>query len=291
MKVFMLSLGICALGLLASIRVHAQVSRTVVAPAFQATNMTGPNFIANATSGPPVQVNSTAQVNNLNVDFLNGFHASAFAQLSSSNLFTANQTVQGTVNASSFVGNGSGLSGISFASTAGSAGTFTGSLAGDVSGTQSATFVHALRSIALATNLPTDGQVLTYSASSGTWQPQTQASSPISTAKFLNDGGNTQFNLLNADPNTPAGLYRVSVYLVCSAVGGTYLINKLHWYDFTGAEEFVTLNSSNGCTTVGQYLANVQVISLQAGSGIFDNTYSDGGAFHFFATVERLMQF
>jgi hypothetical protein len=87
-------------------------SKTVVAPAFQGTNTTGPDFIANATSGPPFQVSSTVQVNNLNVDFLNGFHASAFARLGVANIFTANQTVNGTLTAISFSGNGSALTGV-----------------------------------------------------------------------------------------------------------------------------------------------------------------------------------
>jgi hypothetical protein len=79
---------------------------------FEGTNAVGPDFIADATSGPPLQVNSTTLVPNLNVDFLNGLHSSAFARLSTSNTFTGNQTINGSVIATSFVGNGASLTGI-----------------------------------------------------------------------------------------------------------------------------------------------------------------------------------
>lgn len=103
---------ILALLLVSTVWLQAQVKGAEKAPAFEATNTTGPSFVSDATSGPPLQIKSPAQVNNLNVDFLNGLHASAFARLTSSNTFSANQTVNGSVTASSFVGNGSALTGI-----------------------------------------------------------------------------------------------------------------------------------------------------------------------------------
>jgi len=76
---------------------NGQANKANTAPAFIGTSATGPNFTANATSGSPLQVNSTALVTNLNADFLNGLHASAFARLASPNTFTAAQTMLGTV--------------------------------------------------------------------------------------------------------------------------------------------------------------------------------------------------
>jgi len=111
---------------------------------FVATKDPGPGFISTATSGPPLQVNSTDLVANLNAELLNGLQASAFAAaahthpgsdivsavaqalnasnadtldgLDSSffatlgaNSFTGDQTVAGAVTATSFVGDGSGL--------------------------------------------------------------------------------------------------------------------------------------------------------------------------------------
>jgi hypothetical protein len=66
--------------------------KTVKAPAYEGTNIVGPDFVADATSGPPLRINSTTLVTNLNADFVNGLHASAFAQLGAANTFTANQT-------------------------------------------------------------------------------------------------------------------------------------------------------------------------------------------------------
>jgi len=45
---------------------------------FVATVATGPSFISRVTSGPPLAVNSTEVVANLNADLLDGFHASDF---------------------------------------------------------------------------------------------------------------------------------------------------------------------------------------------------------------------
>lgn len=91
---------------------HAWSQQTVKAPKYEGTSAAGPNFTSDATSGPPLQVNSPAQVNNLNADFVNGFHASAFPRLTVANTFSGNQTVNGTVTATSFVGDGSGLTGV-----------------------------------------------------------------------------------------------------------------------------------------------------------------------------------
>src|SRR5438309_1043042 len=84
-----LSLVALALALLVQ---GAWAQKTVRAPAYEGTNAVGPNFVADATSGPPLQVSSTSQVNNFNADFLNGFHASAFAKLGTANIFSADQT-------------------------------------------------------------------------------------------------------------------------------------------------------------------------------------------------------
>src|SRR3989338_2195874 len=114
---------------------------------FVATVNPGPGFISQATSGPPLQVASSAVVANLNAalldglssaafaaaahthpgsdilsavaqalnaanaDTLDGLDSSAFASLGS-NSFAGDQTVSGTVTATGFVGDGSGLTNI-----------------------------------------------------------------------------------------------------------------------------------------------------------------------------------
>jgi len=65
------------------------------AAAFLSTAPIGPSFLSNATSGPPLQVESNAMVQNLNADFLHGFTDSDFAKLGSSNPFTASQQFGG----------------------------------------------------------------------------------------------------------------------------------------------------------------------------------------------------
>jgi hypothetical protein len=67
------------------------------APVFEGTKAVGPNFVSDAASGPPLQIKSTAVVTNLNADFLNGFHATVFPQLSVQNTFSAAQTFMSNV--------------------------------------------------------------------------------------------------------------------------------------------------------------------------------------------------
>jgi len=71
---------------------------TFSAGQFIGTNASGPNFVAQATSGPPLQVSSSDLVTNLNADYLNGHHAGDFALLAAPNTFTADQTVNGYLN-------------------------------------------------------------------------------------------------------------------------------------------------------------------------------------------------
>ena len=121
---------------------------------FVATVNPGPGFISQATSGPPLQVASSAVVANLNADLLDGLSSAAFAAaahthpgsdilsavaqalnaanadtldgLDSSafatlgaNSFSGDQTVSGNVNATGFVGDGSGLTNIQSSQIAG----------------------------------------------------------------------------------------------------------------------------------------------------------------------------
>lgn len=65
----------------------------VTATQFTSTSGTGPSFISQATSGPPLQVSSPAVVANLNTDLIDGFHAAAFPKLAMANTFSATQTI------------------------------------------------------------------------------------------------------------------------------------------------------------------------------------------------------
>jgi hypothetical protein len=58
---------------------------------YESTAQQGPSFISDATSGPPFMVNSPDLVDHLNVDFLHGLPATAFAQLDITNTFQARQ--------------------------------------------------------------------------------------------------------------------------------------------------------------------------------------------------------
>ena len=73
----------------------------VTATQFTSTNAAGPSFVSQATSGAPLQVGSSALNLNLNADFLDGLHAAAFPQLATPNTFTANQTINGFLTATS----------------------------------------------------------------------------------------------------------------------------------------------------------------------------------------------
>ena len=124
-----------------------QIAQAVKDSKFVATRDPGPGFVSLATSGPPLQVSSSERVANLNADLLDGLEAAAFAAAThthpggdivsavaqaltaanadtldgldstafamlGANNFTGDQTVSGTVTATGFVGDGSGLTNI-----------------------------------------------------------------------------------------------------------------------------------------------------------------------------------
>jgi hypothetical protein len=62
--------------------------------------------------------------------------------------------------------------------TAGTATSFTGNLAGDVTGTQGSTVVSSIRGKVVSATAPTDNQVLTFSTGSDTWAPATPTAAP-----------------------------------------------------------------------------------------------------------------
>jgi hypothetical protein len=59
-----------------------------IAPTFEATSLLGPSFLSDATTGPPLAVQSSEMVSKLNVDLLHGLSASDFAQTKLSNQFS-----------------------------------------------------------------------------------------------------------------------------------------------------------------------------------------------------------
>ena len=67
------------------------------APTFEATSPLGPSFISDALTGPPIRVISSDLIPHLNVEFLQGLHASEFAQLNTGNLFSTPQQFSGGV--------------------------------------------------------------------------------------------------------------------------------------------------------------------------------------------------
>jgi hypothetical protein len=83
---------------------------------------------------------------------------------------TGNLTCSGTISAQTLNGTVANATNATNATTAVN---FTGSLGGDVSGTQGATAVGRIQGVAVSPSAPTDGQILAYSQSAGTWQPTT----------------------------------------------------------------------------------------------------------------------
>ena len=71
--------------------------------------------------------------------------------------------------------------------TTGTAASFTGSLAGDVTGTQGATVVTKLQGKSVSTTAPTNGQVLKYNTTTSVWEPATDAgiSTTLNSANLL----------------------------------------------------------------------------------------------------------
>jgi hypothetical protein len=64
---------------------------------FEAVASSGPSFISDAITGPPLEINSNTLVSNLNVDLLHGFTDASFAKLNSNNQFTLTQQFNGGV--------------------------------------------------------------------------------------------------------------------------------------------------------------------------------------------------
>jgi hypothetical protein len=62
---------------------------------FESTIAIGPSFISRATTGPPMQVGSTALNTNFNADLLHGLPDSAFAKLGVTNSFSGKQVFGG----------------------------------------------------------------------------------------------------------------------------------------------------------------------------------------------------
>ena len=86
------------------------------------------------------------------------------------------------------------------AASAGTATSFSGPLAGDVTGTQGATAVHGLRGVALSGAPPAGGQVLKYNASTKQWEPSADAAGAGGTVKKVNTGSG-----LTGGPITSSG--------------------------------------------------------------------------------------
>ena len=61
------------------------------APAFEATSPVGPSFISDASSGPPLSVNSRDLISNLNAEFVGGVAATSLAQTNAANIFSQSQ--------------------------------------------------------------------------------------------------------------------------------------------------------------------------------------------------------
>lgn len=102
----------------------------------------------------------------------------------------------------------------SIASDAVSAASFTGPLAGDVTGTQGATTVGAIRGRAVATTAPTDQQVLKYDAGAGQWKPAADQSGAGTVTSVGTGAG------LGGGPITGAGTIQLRL-----ATGGGLAVN------------------------------------------------------------------
>ncbi len=175
------------------IRAAAPPNNAERAPAFEATNSTGPGVFINATSGPPLLVSSQTKVANLNVDLLNGFHDTDFAKIAGGNTFSGTQ-------AGKFTGDGSGLTSLNASNVA------TGTLAPARGGT--------------GLSVCADGQVLKWSGGlTGLWTCGTDNSN-LGTVTNIATG-----NGLTGGPVTSAGTVSMMTCpntQVLTSVNGTW---------------------------------------------------------------------
>lgn len=145
----------------------------------------------------------------------------------------ANQTLTfmsptGSFTCSNILISGSQVSGAINGNAAG----FTGSLSGDVIGTQGATKVVALQNKNISTAVPTDGQVLQWNNTSNKWEPATlPATNPgtitgVVAGSGLTGGGTTGSVSLAVDSGTSANqIVKLDGFAKLPAVDGSALTN------------------------------------------------------------------
>lgn len=180
--------------------------------------------------------------------------------------------------------------------TTGTATGFTGSLSGDVSGTQSATSVDKIKGTNVASTTPTNGQVLTYNSGTSNWEPTAPATSgtvtsvglslpaiftvsgsPVTTSGTLTGALATQSaNTIFAGPNTGAAAapaFRSLVAADIPSLAANYIQNQTTQqtsanFNIDGAG---TIGTTLNVGTTGTFGGNVTV----NGNNIFGASTGD----------------
>jgi hypothetical protein len=175
--------------------------------------------------------------------------------------------------------------------TATTATNFSGNLAGDVGGTQSATSVNKLKGVNVSATTPTNTQVLTYNSSSSQWEPQAHmtgtgtsaqvafwsgTSSLSSNSNLYWDNTNTRLGIGTSTPNLPLTV-RTATTTANAPV--TSLANAITdpLFQLIATRGATTNNTGDVTTAIGQaYSDNVltEAIRFHRGSAANNGTIS-----------------
>ncbi len=135
--------------------------------------------------------------------------------------------------------------------TTGSAASFTGSLAGDVTGTQSATTVGKIQGISVLAGTPSNGQVLTYDSTNTRWAAATPSTNTPTITKLAS-------NFTNLTPTlTP-------VITAAVTPGNTYKYEYTLMYNINNTGHAIKVSLTYPTVTVGS--ASVQIHTGAAGT-------------------------
>jgi hypothetical protein len=153
---------------------------------------------------------------------------------------------------------------------------FTGPLAGDITGTQGATLVSKLSGIPLASTVPTDNQVLRYNASANRWEPGTfSVNAPITSITGTPNQINVQNNNGAVTLSAPQNLATNS--------SPTFLSMNASSANITASSAGTLFNVNNSGSGLAANFSspNETTVKIDGGDGpVLDVTGRTGDAMH-----------
>ncbi|HEY7060249.1 MAG TPA: tail fiber domain-containing protein [Chloroflexota bacterium] len=156
------------------------------------------------------------------------------------------------------------------AGAADSATSFSGSLAGDVTGAQSSTSVTALRGTALAATAPTSGQVLRYNGTQ--WAPESPTSADTPSTLALRDAsGNLSLNTLTLDAN-------LALPSTTSSAAGVLTLGGSRFLHSFGTSNTFLGGSAGNFTLTGDHNTAVGANALPSNTTGSNNTATGASA-------------